>query len=60
MKKLIPYICIVAFFIGTAIIFTADTGFVAEYKSAQLGGALISIFSGTYLGLYLFRFFKDK
>lgn len=60
MKKIIPYICIVAFLIGIAIILIADTGYVADYKSSQIAGAIICIFSGIYLGLYLFQFFKDK
>jgi hypothetical protein len=60
MKKIIPFICTIAFLVGIAIILTADTGIITNYESAHIAGAIISIFSGTYLGIYLFHFLKTK
>lgn len=56
VKKVIAWIvCIIGFCVGIAIILTADTGYIASYKSATIAGVIISSFFGINLSILHFE-----
>lgn len=60
MKKALPVMMATIFIVGIALIITSDSGLIANYYSANIAGALLSCFSGIYLGICLYFHYKSK
>ena len=60
MKKLLPVIYLLAFAAGIFLVVTSDTGLITSYCPAIVAGAIISIFAGIFLAIYLHACHKNS
>lgn len=60
MKIIIGVIIAILFVYGLYIIFNADSGIFGSCSLATIAGSILSIFSGIWLSIVLYSFFKKS
>ena len=60
MQKLFSIVYLFGFLIGIYLILTSDTGYVTSYVPAIISGVIISCFSGLFLAIFLYAWYKEK
>lgn len=60
MKIIISVIIAILFVYGLYIIFNADSGIFGTCSLATIAGSILSIFSGIWISIVLYSFFKKS